>query len=72
MKINDIILNIPFEEIFFQTSKINYIREDSQKNIDKKELLKIMKEIESQSLKKHYTSIRNTSGYKKKDIRLII
>lgn len=72
MKINDIILNIPFEEIFFQTSKINYIREDSKKSIDKKELLKIMKEIESQSLKKHYTAIRNTSGYKKKDIRLII
>jgi hypothetical protein len=72
MKINDIILNIPFEEIFFQSSKINYIRENYKKDIDKKELLKIMKEIETQSLKKHYTAIRNTSGYKKKDIRLII
>lgn len=72
LKINDIILNIPFEEIFFQTSKINYSRENSKKNIDKKELLKIMKEVESQSLKKHYIAIKNTSGYKKKDIRLII
>jgi hypothetical protein len=63
---------MPFEEIFFQTSKINYIRDDSKKNIDKKELLKIMKEIETQSLKKHYTAIKNKSGYNKKDIRLII
>jgi hypothetical protein len=31
-----------------------------------------MEDIESQALKKHYQHIRSTSGYTKKDIRLII
>lgn len=70
--IHDIIINIPFEEIFFETSKINHIRNSSDSPIDKFELREIMKDIETQALKKHYRHIRSTSGYTKKDIRLII
>ncbi len=72
VKIQDIVLNIPFDEIFFQTSKINYIRENIDKNIDKKELKKIISETETQALKKHYKTIAQNSWYKKKDVRLII
>lgn len=70
--IHDIIINIPFEEIFFETSKINHIRNNADSPIDKFELRDIMKDIETQALKKHYKHIRSTSGYTKKDIRLII
>jgi ABC-type uncharacterized transport system substrate-binding protein len=65
-------MNIPFDEIFFQTSKINYIRENIDKKIDKKELKNIIKQTEEQALKKHFKSIAQNSGYKKKDVRLII
>lgn len=46
IQINDIVINIPFDEIFFQTSKINYIRENHEKNINKNELRKIIRETE--------------------------
>lgn len=72
IQINDIVINIPFDEIFFQTSKINYIRENHEKNINKNELRKIIRETEDIALKKHYKNIAQNSGYKKKDIRLII
>ncbi len=71
-KIHDIIINIPFEEIFFETSKINHIRSNPKVEITKQELTQIMEDVETQALKKHYKHIRSTSGYTKKDIRLII
>jgi len=70
--IHDIIINIPFEEIFFETSKINYIRSNPKEEINKKELTEIMQDVESQALKKHFKHIRSISGYTKKDLRLII
>ena len=70
--IQDIIINIPFEEIFFETSQINHIRQNSKISIDKKELIEMMQDVEYQALKKHYKHIRSTSGYTKKDLRLII
>jgi hypothetical protein len=70
--IQDIIINIPFEEIFFETSQINHIRQNPKIEIDKKELVEMMQDVESQALKKHYKHIRSTSGYNKKDLRLII
>ncbi|MCP4524070.1 MAG: hypothetical protein GY828_07680 [Candidatus Gracilibacteria bacterium] len=72
VSIKDIIINIPFEEIFFHTNKINHVREERDNPIQKKELKSIIKSIESQSLKKHYRHITQTSGYKAKDLRLII
>ncbi|MCP4524149.1 MAG: hypothetical protein GY828_08075, partial [Candidatus Gracilibacteria bacterium] len=71
-KIKKIIINIPFEEIFFHTNKINFRREEYDTPIHKKELNSIIKHIESQSLKKHYHKISQRSGYKAKDLRLII
>ena len=71
-KIHDIIINIPFEEIFFETSKINHIRSNPKTEISRQELTKIMEDVETQALKKHYKHIRSTSGYTKKDTRLII
>ncbi|MDA7494866.1 hypothetical protein N8455_00835, partial [Candidatus Gracilibacteria bacterium] len=42
IKIHDIIINIPFEEIFFETSKINHIRQKTDIEINKQELTDIM------------------------------
>ena len=37
IKIKNIVLNIPFEEVFFEVTKINYIRKDTSKKIDDEE-----------------------------------
>lgn len=70
--IQDIIINIPFEEIFFETSKTSLIRSNTKSEIDKNELFEMMQDVETQALKKHFKHIKSTSGYNKKDVRLII
>ncbi|QFR38779.1 hypothetical protein A9Q91_00910 [Candidatus Gracilibacteria bacterium 28_42_T64] len=71
-QVEDIIINIPFDELFFEHSKINYIRENSEIEIDKKELYKIIQTIESQSIQKHLKNIKQISGYTKENLKLII
>jgi hypothetical protein len=70
--VDDIIINLPTPHLFFEFSKINHIRENSDIEIDDKELYKIMNTIEWLALKKHYKNIKNNSGYKKNDLRLLI
>ena len=72
IKIKKIIINIPFEEIFFENSKVNYIRKDFMKKIDLKELEKIFIEIKKICLKKAFKNIRQNNSYKKEDLKLII
>jgi len=72
VKIDDIIINLPTDNLFFEFSKINHIRENSEIQIDDEELYKIMSIIEWLALKKHYKNIKNNSWYKKNDIKLLI
>lgn len=67
----EIILNLPSSDLFFEFSKINYLRENEDK-INEKELYKIMEYIESKALKKHYKNINENSWYKKNELKLII
>jgi len=71
-QIEDIIINIPFDELFFEHSKINYIRENLEVEIDKKELYKIIQTVESQSIDKHLQNIKQISWYNKENLKLII
>jgi len=70
--VDDIIINLPTPHLFFEFSKINHIRENSEIKVDDKELYEIMTIIEWLALKKHYKNIKNNSGYKKNDLRLLI
>lgn len=72
IEVEDIIINIPSPNLFFEFSKINYLREDTNTPINQKELYKIMDFTEKKSLKKHYKYIKEASGYKKNDIKLLI
>jgi len=71
-KIEKIILNIPFRELFFESSKINYIRKNHEKKIDKNELTSITKEIINISLKKAFKNIKENNSYSKEQLKLII
>ncbi len=72
IEVDDIIINIPTESLFFESSKINHIRENQEKEIDENELYEIMNVVESISLKKHYKNIKASSWYKKNDLKLLI
>lgn len=72
IKVEDIIINIPNPNLFFEFSKINHIRENSESPIDKEELYNLLRLLEWQALKKHYKNIRENSGYKKSNIKLLI
>ena len=70
--VEDIILNIPTENLFFEFSKINHIREDHEKEITQSELYEILTLVESIALKKHYWNIKKNSWYKKNELKLLI
>jgi len=70
--INELIINIPFQELFFETSKINYIRKDTSKEIDSEELKEIILEIKNISLKKAFKNIKQDYSYDKNQLKLII
>ena len=72
IEVNDVIINIPTTNVFFEFSKINHIRENTKKEIWDKELYELMKLVESQALHKHYKTIKNNSWYKKNDLKLLI
>jgi len=72
VKVDDIIINIPTPDIFFEFSKINHIREDTSEKINDKELYKLLEIVERWAIKKHYKSIKSHSGYKKSDLKLLI
>ncbi len=70
-EIDEIIINIPTGDMFFEFSKVNHIRE-SEENIDEKELKSFLKETKSKVEKKHYKSIFNNYWFKKSDLKLLI
>lgn len=72
IKVDDVIVNIPSSNLFFEFSKINHIRSNTTNPIDDKELYQIMTIIESSALKKHYKTIKEYSWYKKNDLKLLI
>lgn len=71
-KVDDVIINLPTPNLFFEFSKINHIRENTTNEIDDDELYEIMNIIESMAFKKHYKNIKNNSWYKKNDLKLLI
>jgi hypothetical protein len=72
IEVNDIIINLPTENLFFEFSKINHIRENTEIAIDDNELYEIMNIIESLALKKHFKNIKDNSWFKKSDLKLLI
>lgn len=71
IKVKDIIINIPFQELFFEFNKINYTRH-AQDEIDENELKNILEEIKKISLSKAFQNIQNNSSYTKEDLKLIM
>lgn len=72
IKISDYIINIPSQDLFFESSKVNYSREETQANITEEENYKILKEIEVKAFKSNYKKIKENSWFSKNDLRLII
>ncbi len=72
IEVEDIIINIPTTDLFFEFSKINHIRENTKIDIDDKELYDIMRLVESKALKKHFKTIHDSSWYKANDLKLLI
>lgn len=71
-KISDFMINLPTSNLFFESGKINYIRKKWKEEIDEDENYEILKEIETRIFRNHYRRIKNTTGYEKNDLRLII
>ena len=72
VKVENIIINLPTPNLFFEFSKVNHLREGIDKNIDDEELYEILNIIETLALKKHYKNIKSNSWYKKNDLKLLI
>jgi len=72
IKVDDIIINLPSENLFFEFSQINHIRENTEREVNDEELYDIMSIIESLALKKHYKNIKENSWFKKNDLKLLI
>lgn len=72
MKINEFMVNIPTSNIFFESSFINYIKQEPEKEINDESMYKILKDIELNVFKNHFKRIKSHSGYDKNDLKLII
>ena len=72
VKIENIIINIPFDELFVGFNKLEYIRQDNELEIDTSELQQIIDYVEYHSLKKQYDHIFSEYGYHSDDVRLIL
>jgi len=72
MKVQEFMVNIPTSNIFFESSTVNYIKQEPEKEIDDESMYKILKDIELNIFKNHYKRIKSSSGYDKNDLRLII
>ena len=71
IKIEDFMINVISPNLFFESSKINYVRENDS-IIDEKEAYDILKNLESQAFRNHYKRIKNSTWYNKSDLKLII
>lgn len=72
IKINDLVINIPFDDIFIESDKINYKRKNIDKPIDKIELQNIITEVKRKSLSLSLSKITEKSSYEKEDLHLIV
>ena len=72
MKIKEFMVNIPTSNIFFESSTINYVKQEPDKEINDESMYKILKDIELNIFKNHYKRIKSSSGYDKSDLKLII
>lgn len=70
--VNEIIINFPFEEVFFCFKKINYNRKNPDSIIDKEESDKILSKIKSININSCTKNISLKSSYLKDDLKLII
>jgi len=70
-KIDEIIINIPTGDIFFEFSKVNHIRKNEWELI-KKELKDLLKSTKLKVEEKHYKNIFKNYWFKKSDVRLLI
>lgn len=71
-KIEEIIINIPFQELFFEFSKVNYIRKNTKTPINKEELNQIIENLKEISLRKAFQNIQKNNSYPKEQLKLII
>lgn len=71
IKIQDFMINVISPNLFFESSSINFIR-DNDKEIDEKEAYEILKNLENQAFRNHYKRIKNSTWYNKSDLKLII
>ncbi|NCO31664.1 hypothetical protein GW891_02390 [bacterium] len=60
MKISDFIINVISPNLFFESSKINFVRENDN-IIDEKEAYNILKDLENQAFRNHYKRIKNST-----------
>ena len=72
MKVQEFMVNIPTSNIFFESSTVNYIKQEPEKEIDDESMYKILKDIELNIFKNHYKRIKSSSGYDKNDLSIII
>lgn len=71
IKIDDFMINVISPNLFFESSRINFLR-DKDVEIDEKEAYEILKNLESQAFRNHYKRIKNSTWYNKSDLQLII
>lgn len=71
IKIDDFMINVISPNLFFESSRINFLR-DKDLEIDEKEAYEILKNLESQAFRNHYKRIKNSTWYNKSDLQLII
>lgn len=72
IKVDDFMINIATSNIYFESSKINYSREENKEKIDENEMYEILKKMEKKALTNHFRRIKNTSWFDKNDLKLII
>lgn len=71
-KIEEIIINFPFEEIFFCSKHLTYKRKIINTKITEEENIKILNKINSLSINSCIKEISFKSSYKKEDLKEII
>jgi len=60
IKVKDFMINVISPNLFFESSRINYTREDINP-INEKEAYEILKSLESQAFRNHYKRIKNST-----------
>ncbi len=71
IKIDDFMINVISPNLFFESSKINFLR-SKDVPIDENEAYDILKDLENQAFRNHYKRIKNSTWYNKSDLQLII